>query len=440
MTASTVTLSILRDPPSRRIHAEAEGRRATGDVLIVGRGDGADLRLSDPSVSSMHIELRGASESLVAVRDLGSRNGTWLGGARLVEAEVPSGSELRVGQTTIRVGLGELRTVEATERFGELRGASRAMREVFERLRRIAPSELSVLVQGPTGTGKELAARALHAASPRAEGPFVVVDATSIPASLAESLLFGHEKGAFTGATSTRAGLFESAHGGTVFLDEIAELPLALQPKLLRVLERREVVRVGSSTPRPIDVRVVSATWRDLRRMVNAGEFREDLYFRLAHAFVELPALDAHREDVPLLVAHFLATDVRGVERARQIAPDALASLMRRAYPGNVRELRATVLRAAVLASGPLITLDDLAAERLVAGPHHDAAREEVVGDESLEPFKDAKRAAVQAFERRYLEALLARAGDNVSAAARLAGLERHSIRDLFERHGLRDR
>jgi DNA-binding NtrC family response regulator len=320
------------------------------------------------------------------------------------------------------------------------------MRTLFDLLARLARTSLSVLVEGETGTGKELAARALHAASPQAQGPFVVLDCTAIPATLAESVLFGHEKGAFTGARDARPGFFEAADGGTVFLDEVGELSAELQPKLLRVLERREVVRVGATRARAVAFRVVAATWRDLRALVNQGRFREDLYHRLAQARVAIPPLRQRPDDVPLLVERFLAAREKGTEGARAIAPDALADLVRRPFPGNVRELRNLVDRVAGLAAGPVITPADLAFERMLLGDGDrapasvtPAGRTSVLppaGDE-LMPFKDAKRTVIDEFERAYLEQLLARNGSIIKLAA-VARVERHYLGALLRKHGLR--
>lgn len=405
-------------------------------AVVVGRGPEAHLRLDDPSASRFHCELL-LTDRGVTVRDLHSRNGTFFGGARVREAELPLPCSISIGASVVHLsdaGIGALVPAQP-EQFGALWGQSAAMRAVFGTLHRLAKTELSLLIEGATGTGKELAARAVHEHSGRS-GPFIVVDCAAIPASLAESVLFGHERGAFTGAHAAHAGAFEAADRGTVFLDEIGELPSDLQPKLLRVLERREVVRVGSHTPRPVRVRVLSATWRDVRAMVNEGRFREDLYYRLAHARVVLPPLSERPEDVPLLVERILQARPPDAVGATMITPEALAALARRAYVGNVRELRATVERAAALAQGPTITPRDLDGEQLIARgaqrgtPPSDAPQ--------IGAFKDAKKSVIDQFEREYLLRLIERCGDNLSLAARSAGLERHSLRDLLRRHGLR--
>jgi DNA-binding NtrC family response regulator len=433
--ARSIKLSIHAGP---NVGAEATvGLRA----ITIGRSQAADFRVSDPTVSTFHVEVASV-EGGVRVRDLGSRNGTLYAGARLTEAVVPSGAVLELGASRVKVELDAGFVAEAQKEtsFCELRGESVAMRELFSLLRRLSRTDLSLVIEGATGTGKDLVARALHEQGPRAARPFVVLDCTAIPATLAESTLFGHEKGAFTGATDARGGVFEAADGGTVFLDEIGELSAELQPKLLRVLEQRQVTRVGSTRPRPIDVRVIGATWRDVRAMINQGSFREDLYYRLAQARVVVPPLRDRPDDIPVLVRHFLSQLPPGTRAARAIGEEALAELCRRDYPGNVRELRSTVVRVAVTAEGELITPADLVFERMLSGERAKAEGDAPLPDAepSFGRFKDEKRMVIDEFERGYLERLLLRSGGNVSRAASVAGLERHHLRDLFRKHGLR--
>ncbi|MGD0526361.1 MAG: sigma-54-dependent Fis family transcriptional regulator, partial [Polyangiaceae bacterium] len=270
---------VVVDGPSRGARVSV-----TGGGARIGAAPGNDLTLADPTVSRVHCELVQRGDALV-VRDLGSTNGTWVEGVRLRDGDVPPGAIVRVGSSAFRVDVGEEPAfVELSGRssFGELVGASLEMRRLYAVLERVAATDATVLVEGETGTGKDVLARSLHAASTRAAGPFVAVDCGAIPENLIESELFGHVRGAFTGATSDRKGVFEEAHGGTLFLDEIGEMPLPLQPKLLRAIESRSVRRVGSSAARPVDVRIVAATNRPLARCVNDGSFREDLYYRLA--------------------------------------------------------------------------------------------------------------------------------------------------------------
>jgi DNA-binding NtrC family response regulator len=433
--------------------AGKSGEIADGHA-IVGRVEGVDVRLTDQTVSQFHLEVW-ATEGGIVVRDLGSHNGTLVAGIALKHASVPAGTEVAIGDTSIELRGGARAVVERSKAtfFGALVGSSAPMRELYALLERLARTNLSVLIEGETGTGKELAARALHDGGTRPGGPFVAVNCAAIPPTLAESVLFGHERGAFTGADEKRAGVFEAATGGTVFLDEVADLPRDLQPKLLRALEMREIVPVGSTKPRPFDARIVCATWQSLRELVNRGAFREDLYFRLAQARVRMPAVRERVEDIKPLVQHFLSSIPWDVQAARAITSDALDAIAQRSFPGNVRELKSTVERVAMLAEGPTITAQDLAFERLIAADRS-AASSRNAGDEvekemvkpseaadpnaPLEPFKEAKRTVIDEFEKAYLSRLLARAGTNISRAAALAGIERQSLRDLLKRHGLR--
>jgi DNA-binding NtrC family response regulator len=413
---------------------------------VVGRAEGADIRLADPTVSQFHAELHSGFDRITVV-DLGSTNGTRVGDTLLERGAVPSGAMVTVGSSVLRVELASALRTEASRSmsFGSLVGTSAPMRELFAVLERLARTDLGVLLEGETGTGKEVAARAIHEKSRRASGPFVALDCTTIPPTLAESVLFGHERGAFTGASERRVGIFEAASGGTILLDEIGDLPIDLQPKLLRVLERREFVAVGSTRPKPIDVRIVSATWRDLRMMVNQNLFREDLYQRIVQARVRLPTLGERRDDIGPLVQHFLAKIPWDVTAARSIAPDALAVLAARTYTGNMRELKHTVERVAMLAEGSTITGADLAFERMLAGESRSSQATDTPRTsqppprgEDIEAYKDAKRTVIDEFERGYLARLLERAGTNLSKAARLARVDRQTLRELLVKHGLR--
>ncbi|MBI5534800.1 MAG: sigma 54-dependent Fis family transcriptional regulator [Deltaproteobacteria bacterium] len=437
-TARAVRVTVVAGPDAGQTISCA------GPQSIVGRSPTADARLGDPTTSSFHAELS-AEAGGVRVRDLQSLNGTFYQGARIESAVVPPGSLLQCGSSTLRVELDAV-TAEQTHAlvsFGELRGTSLVMRELFTLMTRLASTDLSLLIEGPTGTGKELAARALHESSSHAHAPFVVLDCTAIPSSLAESTLFGHERGAFTGATERRPGVFEAAADGTVFLDEVGELAAELQPKLLRVLEQRQVVRVGGTQPVAVRARILSATLRDLRAAVNQGRFREDLYFRLAQARLCLPPLGDRPEDIALLVHHFLSRLPATARCARSISEQALRELCTREFPGNVRELRHTVERAAALAESDVIAAGDLAFERMLMGERQrssSVATEAAQPDatpQDLVPFKEAKRTLIDEFERGYLDRLLTRAGRNLSRASALAGVERHHLRDLLRKHGL---
>ncbi|MBA3502993.1 MAG: sigma-54-dependent Fis family transcriptional regulator, partial [Deltaproteobacteria bacterium] len=311
-------------------------------------------------------------------------------------------------------------------RFGELVGESLAMREVFAVLERIAGSDATLLVEGETGTGKELVARAVHEASARRRGPFVAVDCGALPENLLESELFGHVRGAFTGAVRDRVGAFETASGGTIFLDELGELPLDLQTRLLGVLERRRVTPLGGETPRPIDVRVVAATNRDLRAQVNQGSFREDLYFRLAVVTVEMPALRARRQDIRIYVERFL--DELGARGTFTFDEDTLDRLERNPWRGNVRELRNVIERASALGSGaiPSMREEQPVLPAVAAGIDVDV------------PFKTAKAALVDDFERAYCTKLLEAHAQNITQAARAAELDRVYLLRVLDKHGLR--
>jgi DNA-binding NtrC family response regulator len=410
------------------------GLALTSALATVGRHPTNDLVLDDPRASGVHLELRRAGER-VHVRDAESTNGTWIGAHRIVEAELSAGAELTVGGTVLRVDIDVQATparASAAEAFGDMVGRSQEMRELFAVLERIASKDLTVLVQGETGTGKEEVARALHARSPRRSGPFIVIDATALPASLAESLLFGHERGAFTGADQRRGGYFEAAQGGTVFLDEVGELPETIQAKFLRVLERREVTRVGGTTPIKVDVRVIAATHRDLRHEIEAGRFREDLFFRLAQMRLVIPPLRDRPADVGILCAEILR-EIAGAGRAMRLEPDALAHLEAMPWPGNVRELRNVLVRASALAVGPTIRRGDVAGE----GLGFRGARVEREALVLSGAFAAAKERAIERFESAYLAALMRRCEGNLSLAAREADVARHHLRDLLKKRGL---
>jgi DNA-binding NtrC family response regulator len=403
----------------------------TRATSTVGRHPTNDFVVDDPRVSGAHLELT-RNGARVRVRDLESLNGTWLGKNRVVDLELAQGSELTIGDSVLRLETDDNVAPAATaerETFGQLVGRSPVMRELFATLERIAPKELGVLVQGETGTGKEEVARAIHASSPRANGPFVVVDATALPASLAESLLFGHEKGAFPGAHDAQVGFFEAAKGGTVFLDEVGELSPALQSQILRALERREVIRAGSHTPVPIDVRVLSASSRDLRNAIDKGRFREELYFRLAQVRVFLAPLRQRLEDLPLLCAKLLARG--GTET--MIDVEALDHLSAMPWPGNVRELSNVLLRAAAMAQDGVIRRADVAGE----GEGFRGTPEERTPLDLSGTFGDAKERAIDKFEKAYLALLMKRCQGNLSAAARQADVARHHLRDLLKKRGL---
>ena len=404
-------------------------------LATAGRHPTNDLVLNDSQVSGVHLELRRVGER-VHVRDAGSTNGTWMGPHRISEAELAPGAEIIVGGTTLRVDLDDAAskaTVSESGSFGELVGRSTEMLELFATLERIAPKLLAVLVQGETGTGKEEVARALHARSPRSGHAFVVIDATALPETLAESLLFGHEKGAFTGADQRRIGYFEAASGGTAFIDEIGELPAGLQAKFLRVLERQEVVRVGGNSPVKVDVRIVCATHRDLRHEIEAGRFREDLYYRIAQVRVLVPPLRDRTDDVPLLCQHLLASLAGQRSEPIALEQDAIDFLRTQPWPGNVRELRNVLARGSALAQDRVIRRADVAGE----GFGFRGTRQEREALDLSGTFTAAKDRSIERFEAAYLAALMKRCGGNLSRAAREADVARHHLRDLLKKRGL---
>ncbi|MBS2013944.1 MAG: sigma 54-interacting transcriptional regulator [Deltaproteobacteria bacterium] len=320
-------------------------RKRLGARLTVGKAPDNELVLHDATVSRHHCEIVRIESGGYVIRDLGSRNGLKIGGARVKEAEIASGAAITIGGVDVLVQP-FVTTIEAlpsdNTRFGDAIGVSLAMRRVFGTLEYIAPTDATVLLTGGSGTGKDVLARSIVKKSRRAKKPFVVVDCGAVTMSLIDTELFGHVKGAFTGAQGTREGAFERADGGTIFLDEVGELPLDVQPKFLRVLERGEIVAVGSNRPRKVDVRVIAATARDLTADVKAGRFREDLWFRLAVVPLRVPSLSERRDDIAPLAAHFC--------EGRSLSQEALDVLVARDWPGNVRELRNVLERARALA------------------------------------------------------------------------------------------
>ncbi|MBL8949364.1 MAG: sigma 54-dependent Fis family transcriptional regulator [Myxococcaceae bacterium] len=384
-------------------------RELDGQPLAVGAGEANDLVLEDPAVSRAHLvitpDARGAW-----VRDVGSSNGTFLSGAMTREFLVESEATFSVGRTLLqlRVAAG----AAATTSFGGLVTKSPKMTRTLALLKQVAAANSTVLVRGETGTGKERVARGLHAGSARATKPFVVLDCGALGAGTVESELFGHKKGAFTGAVADHRGAMAAADGGTLFIDEVGELPLELQPRLLRFIETGTLRRLGDTAYTKHDVRIVAATNRDLKAEVDAGRFRADLYFRLAVVEVELPALRDRAEDLELLVRAFV------LERGRPdfpISASLMAQLNAQQWPGNVRELRNFVERA--------LADSEVAVEPSVS--------------RDARPFREAKDATVEAFAKEYFGSLLARTNRNVSEVARLAGVARPYLHELIKKYGL---
>jgi DNA-binding NtrC family response regulator len=409
------------------------GRRAAlaGRPVTIGTHPQSSLALGDDTVSRIHAQVVRDGARWV-IEDLGSTNGTFVGGARVLRAILRPGDRVACGHTAIdvRAAAAPVRlALHAGDRLGDLVGRSVAMRLAFAEIAQAAVSDLPVLLQGETGTGKELAARALHATSGRASGPFVVFDCAATPESLVEAELFGREKGAYTGADATLPGALERASGGTLFFDEIGELRRELQPRLLRALEAREVRRLGGSREVPVDVRIVAATNRDLRAAAGRAEFRDDLYFRIAAVTITMPPLRERRDDVALLAAHFLARTPAGAGRS----VDELMALVRahlgwlatRDWPGNVRELKHAVERAAHSGLGAAAPPADAAAAFREVG---ERAHRAVAG---LAPLRATRETA----DREYLEHVLAVTNGDLDQAAAIAGVHRKSLERLLRRH-----
>ena len=414
------------------------------DLIRIGSVKDNDLVIQDPAVSRYHLEVHMRNGEYVIV-DNNSTNGTFVGSLRVKEATIRHRGEIQIGDSALLFEPMDTELVvepSGAERCEDLVGRSVPMREIYTVIERVAPTELTILVTGETGTGKELVARALHKKSRRKDGPFVTLDCSALPPTLIESALFGHEKGAFTGADQAYAGVFERADGGTLFLDELGELPIELQPKLLRALERQEIQRLRGDKIIRVNVRVVGATNRDLHQMVQDGSFRGDLYYRLAVIRIELPALRDRNEDLPLIVDEFFRRYGPELEetgaRAQRLGPGALAALERYAWPGNVRELMNVLRRAVVFAGGEEITVSDLPEELTGGGRAAKKPRSpsnSVLLPDASVPFKDAKAKVLDAFERQYLQDLLVRHKQNISKAAREAGIDRRHLYRLLDKY-----
>ncbi len=403
----------------------------------IGKSSDNDIVLTDDTVSRHHCELLRAPDG-VHVRDLESTNGTRVDGTRIREAVLGAGQVLKVGEVEISIRPTQQRMeVLPSDKtsFGGAIGQSLAMRSIFGVFERIAPTDATVLLEGETGTGKDVLARSIYQLSPRVKGPFIVVDCGAVSYSLIESELFGHERGAFTGAVAARQGAFELADNGTVFLDEIGELPLDVQPKLLRVLETKELRRVGGNKQIKTNVRVIAATKRDLGREVQAGKFREDLYFRLAVVPVTVPPLRARREDIPALVTHMLkAAGAQTGGEPLTVSGETMQALMAHDWPGNVRELRNVLERAVYMAQATgSRELGGIALPSGGTGPH-----DATFHFEPAKSYRETRAKYDAEFERRYVKWLLGRHGGNVSAAAREAKMDRKHLHDIAKKHGLR--
>ncbi len=404
---------------------------AVAGAVRIGSAPDNDLVVADPTVSRYHLRLDVGPGGLTA-HDLGSKNGLVYQGAQVAAVDLPaSGGALRLGEAELLIIPADEASAGAPppvrDRLGRLRGNHPTMHALYALIERVAAGASTVLVTGETGTGKELVAEAVHEHSPRRGGPFVVVDCGGLPPTLVESELFGHVKGAFSGADRDHPGAFRSAHGGTLFIDEIGELPLDLQPRLLRVLASREVKPVGAGHAVPVDLRIVAATHRDLRAEVDAGRFRADLYYRLSVVELTLPPLRARGLDLLTLADAFLAEAGRGA-----LTPRSRKLLVEHHWPGNVRQLRNVIERAVALSEGGAIEI----------GPGDLDQPETLTSPSTLLglPYKEAKEEMIARFTRDYVERLLARHAGNVSAAARAAGIDRNWVVALARRHQVRVR
>jgi len=409
------------------------------DTFTVGSGSHNDLTIEDSTVSKRHCEIV-VEQSGYLIRDLDSTNGTFVQGVRVSSAHLAPGSEIQLGKTRIVFcPLQDANDIPLSrnEAFGKMMGRSVPMRRIFYLAETYSPADVTVMITGETGTGKEILAEEIHNHSSRRDKPFIVIDCAAISKELIESELFGHVKGAFTGANADRQGAFELADGGTVFLDEIGDLSPDLQPKLLRVLEKREIRRVGCNKVRKINVRIISATNRNLANEVNESRFREDLYYRLSVVHLELPPLRRRREDVPLLVKRFL-TDLHGEDALAQLADvdRTMDVLKRHEWPGNVRELRNLIELAFYSERRPVDLSAFLSLGNLRAGRKNS---EPEINFASDKPFKDAKNDLIEEFEKAYLNDLLARNKQNISRSAREAGIERAYLQRLIRKYGMRE-
>jgi len=476
-------LTLLTDAASPTYSFEKDG-------ITLGALADNDVLLPDDTASRYHCRITQEGDSYL-LTDLDSTNGTFVNGVRVRQAFLHPGCIIKAGKTELRFEAPEQREVmqpSQRDRLGALIGRTLRMREIFSIVEKIAPTSATVVIEGETGTGKEVVAKCIHALSARAGKPFIVFDCGAVPDNLIESELFGHEKGSFTGAFMSRRGLFETAQDGTIFLDELCELDLELQPKLLRVLEQREVRRVGSNKPVRVDVRVIAATNRNLEEEVARGRFREDLFFRLSVVRIFVPPLRERVEDIPALIAHFLAHEgfnrrLDGGRRVDEVSQEALDALLAYEWPGNVRELINILERACSFAESSVIGLGDLPeplrrrgttgpgtrvlpALRLEAPPATSlltpppatssgagsaegsppadgptpvpaAAAEQPPLQELPKTFKDAKEEWVSAFEREYLLHLLRKNGNNISHAARDADIDRKYFRKLMRKYSL---
>jgi DNA-binding NtrC family response regulator len=391
--------------------------------FLIGQSSACQIRLMDRGVSRRHAAFEFADPGL-RFTDLGSTNGSYIGGVRVLDARLFGGETIRVGDTTLRLQpavRSDTTSLSARTHFGRVHGFSVAMRRLYPTFEKLASARIPVLIEGETGTGKEVLAEALHEEGPLAKLPFVVFDCTAVPPNLVESELFGHEKGAFTGAVAKRRGVFELAHGGTLLIDEIGDLEASLQPKLLRVLERSEVRRVGGDHPIPVDVRILAATRRNLDREVQEGRFRDDLFHRLVVGRVELPPLRERRGDVEPLARYFWQ---QAGGEPRDFPADELGRWQDAPWPGNIRELRNAVARR-------------LAMGAAVLSSQHEDDEELLSLDEVLTrdlPLAEVRRIVNERLERAYVDRMLDKHDGVVTRAAEASGIARRHFQRIRAR------
>lgn len=420
-----IRVQVVQGPATGTI-IELPGREAR-----IGSGADCDMIIKDSTVSRLHLILR-IHNDLLRVIDSGSRNGTSIDGTMIHDAYARPDSAITIGGTTLRIQMlsdvVEL-PLSTREEFGGLLGRSVAMRRLFALLERVAPTDATLLIEGETGTGKELVAEAVHRSNPRARRPFVVFDCSAVTPAAIESELFGQVCGAYPGA-APRAGCFEQANGGTLFLDEIGELPLEVQAKLLRAVETRSIRRLGAGEgSRPVDIRIIAATHRSLPLEVERGSFRDDLYYRLAVIPVRIPPLRERCDDIPLLVRHFERQHLSAAHHPEPLPESLVQSFVSRAWPGNVRELKNQVDRSLFLRN-----------ERIAAGGDAPLPGPTVHGVSLAVPLLAGRDHVADAYEKAYIELALEKEGGNISRAANLAGVGRRFLQKAMERHGLRGR
>jgi len=431
-------------------HGKGEHLNFKKTVIRVGSDVLNDIVLSDPTVSRRHAEIR-YEDGAYRLVDLGSTNGTFVDDKRINDVYLETVTNLSFGKTPVAFEAhieGKAIEPSPSNRYGHIVGQNAGLRQIFAVIDKVAPSNLHVVITGETGTGKELFARAIHEGSRRAEHPLVIFDCSAFPPTLLESELFGHEKGSFSGATQQHQGVFERADKGTLFLDELGEMSVELQPKLLRAIETGEFRRVGGTKSIQTNVRVVAATNRDLEDWITEGRFRRDLYYRLAQVRFRLPPLRERLDDIPLLIESFMESARKGLSATSktQITPQAIALMQSYSWPGNIRELKNLVERGVTLCDDERITAafvqDELGlapGAALVEREEDDSVLPPILEGEDGEliPLREAKDQLVADFEKKYLEKLLGKHKQNISAAAREAQVDRRHFYRLLKKYGL---